>query len=296
MSTVNHVAPNTLQNVPGATHAWNHRNQVMFTALGLRGELIKNLLKQQVLGAKVKCYIDAEKVQALGGRGAMFLEALNMRVEIISGKRTYTHFILANDPNTGYHMGARYRIGPMEDEEDLKETCGHLVMGRERDSMVTNPQVAAIYLRDNGVPPQFATRPSPPPAAAARRTYPVFPYVNKKGKLITKTGKPRNGWIIYRAGRHDAVKHTYPHLTTAELSSIIQDEWNNMDFAIKGLYADLANSEKLSHFAAYPGYEVKPRKSSEIQRRRTAVKPAAVRATADADVDIMSDEELESID
>nr|ADJ38463.1 MAT1-1-3 [Phialocephala cf. fortinii CSP14] len=285
MSAINHPAPNTMQNVPGAQAIWSHRNNVIFHCYNMPAYIVNQLLEQVASGQKVGFGVRADAIN--NQAGVNFLEALQMRVEIISGKRAYTHFIPANDAD-GLNNGALYRVGPMEDEEDLKVTSGHLVMGRGLDSLVTDPQNFAIYFSANGVPPQFATLPSTPPAP--RRTYPVFPYINKKGRLITKTGKPRNGWIIYRASRHDAAKLAYPDRSTAELSSIIQGEWQNMDAEIKELYADMAQAEKLTHFTTYPGYEVKPRKSSEIQRRRTG---KSLRVDAGPGAEYLSDEELE---
>nr|ADJ38495.1 MAT1-1-3 [Acephala applanata]ADJ38499.1 MAT1-1-3 [Acephala applanata] len=287
MSAINHAAPNTMQNVPGAQALWTHRNNVMFNALNMPAVVVNHFLGLAARGEKVKHYIPVELVNSPAR--VDYLEALRMCIEIISGTRTYVHFIPINGAETGYNMGAHYRIGPMKDAADLKETSGHLVMGRGRDGLVTNPQNFAIYFRDNGVPPQFATTPSPAPAP--RRTYPIFPYVNKKGKLITKTGKPRNGWIIYRASRHDAVKLAYPERTTAELSTIIQEEWQNMDVEIKQLYSDIAQAEKLSHFTTYPGYEVKPRKSSEIQKRRT-ITVKTILVAPGPDMEYLSDNSL----
>ncbi len=94
-------------------------------------------------------------------------------------------------------------------------------MGRARDALVDDPQ--GIYLRENGVPAEFATMSAVPSPSKEPAGYPLFPFTNKKGKLITKTSKPRNSWIIYRAERHAAVKAANPTLHVSQLCKYPSD-------------------------------------------------------------------------
>lgn len=110
-----------------------------------------------------------------------------------------------------------YRIGPLLDDADFEETRGLLFMGRDYDALVNDPR--GDYMAMNGAPANFATIGGTP--VPSRPSYEVAPYINKKGKLVTKTSKPRNAWIIYRALRHYVVKEANPTFTTSQLCKCI---------------------------------------------------------------------------
>lgn len=111
-----------------------------------------------------------------------------------------------------------YRVGNLISAEDFEETRGMLFMGRD-DGFIHDPQ--GNYMAMNGVAANFTTIGGTPVDVPFRPVYEIAPYVNKKGKRVTKTSKPRNAWIIYRAIRHAIVKAANPQYTTSQLCKCI---------------------------------------------------------------------------
>lgn len=108
-----------------------------------------------------------------------------------------------------------YRIGQVLDANDQEQVRGLLLMGRSHDSFTADPN--NLYFNANGVPANFATSSKPLLPIPAKPSYDVFPFKNKKGKIIKKTTKPRNAWIIFRASRHAPVKAANPGFATVHL-------------------------------------------------------------------------------
>nr|ADJ38496.1 MAT1-2-1 [Acephala applanata] len=101
----------------------------------------------------------------------------------------------------------------------------------------------------------------------------------------TKTGRPPNSWILFRADNHDKVKAANPGLDNNAISGLISQMWCDASAGVRDNYARMANLAREIHRAKNPAYKYKPRKSSEIKRRHA-------RGTARAD--FMSSAELET--
>ncbi|KAE8440560.1 hypothetical protein EG329_007233 [Mollisiaceae sp. DMI_Dod_QoI] len=253
------AAPNNAANVPGAWDAFQRLadvDQRMDILPGIFKDAIKKLAKK---GLPVKYILDGASIA--DANGTITVKAMVRYVEYITGRRAYAHLLF----NYAGHTHDVIRIGNVITPADRAETRGGLLMGRARDALVDDPQ--GIYLRENGVPAEFATMSAVPSPSKEPAGYPLFPFTNKKGKLITKTSKPRNSWIIYRAERHAAVKAANPTLHVSQLSAIIREEWANMDVVVRTLYNEMSDEERLYHFQTFPEYQLKPRKSEDIKRR-----------------------------
>nr|ADJ38474.1 MAT1-2-1 [Phialocephala turicensis] len=101
----------------------------------------------------------------------------------------------------------------------------------------------------------------------------------------TKTGRPPNSWILFRADNHDRVKAENPGLGNNVISGLISTMWSDASAGVRNHYAMLAELAREIHRAKNPAYKYKPRKSSEIKRRQA-------RGTARAD--FISSAELET--
>nr|ADJ38480.1 MAT1-2-1 [Phialocephala subalpina] len=101
----------------------------------------------------------------------------------------------------------------------------------------------------------------------------------------TKTGRPPNSWILFRADNHDRVKAENPSLGNNAISGLISTMWSDASAGVRNHYAMLAELAREIHRAKNPAYKYKPRKSSEIKRRQA-------RGTARAD--FISSAELET--
>nr|ADJ38482.1 MAT1-2-1 [Phialocephala cf. fortinii L_02-5] len=101
----------------------------------------------------------------------------------------------------------------------------------------------------------------------------------------TKTGRPPNSWILFRADNHDRVKAENPGLGNNAISGLISTMWSDASAGVRNHYAMLAELAREIHRAKNPAYKYKPRKSSEIKRRQA-------RGTARAD--FISSAELET--
>nr|ADJ38489.1 MAT1-2-1 [Phialocephala cf. fortinii CSP15] len=101
----------------------------------------------------------------------------------------------------------------------------------------------------------------------------------------TKTGRPPNSWILFRADNHDRVKAENPGLGNNAISGLISTMWSDASAGVRNHYAMLAELAREIHRVKNPAYKYKPRKSSEIKRRQA-------RGTARAD--FISSAELET--
>ncbi|KUJ06234.1 uncharacterized protein LY89DRAFT_790686 [Mollisia scopiformis] len=266
------AAPNTIAGVPGAHQAATELMNVMFADALLPESFRKQIKAMFKRGMKVIYFADADAITWPNGEHV--LRAMAKAIEVVTELRAYVHLMC--EANV-------YRIGQVIDDEDVIAVHAGMAMGEH----VPDPN--GTYFRSNGCFKCFGVGPGPFPAPIPagqpppRPAYPVFPYLNKKGKIVKKTCKPRNPWIIYRASRHADVKNDNPTLHTSELSSIIAKEWTTMDVELKGLYVEMAYNEKMFHKQNFPDFKLKPRKSEAIQRRRAARREGF---TVDADVEV----------
>ncbi|CZT04904.1 uncharacterized protein RCO7_09193 [Rhynchosporium graminicola] len=79
--------------------------------------------------------------------------------------------------------------------------------------------------------------------------------------------KPPNSWILYLNERYKQVKKENKKLKTSQISVIIAKEWKNNEI-LKAEYKALATVAKQHHEALCGRYLVKPRKSSDIKKRK----------------------------
>nr|CAA06846.1 HMG box protein [Pyrenopeziza brassicae] len=96
--------------------------------------------------------------------------------------------------------------------------------------------------------------------------------VPKKPRRVKKNEvpKPQNSWVLYLKDSYGQVKLENPGMKTTQISGIVATNWRlAKGTKVEKYYKDLAQKLKEGHAAFYGDYKVKPRKSSEIKRRKT---------------------------
>nr|ADJ38493.1 MAT1-2-1 [Phialocephala subalpina] len=104
----------------------------------------------------------------------------------------------------------------------------------------------------------------------------------------TKTGRPPNSWILFRADNHDRVKAENPGLSNNAICELSRSHFNDVERCVCRCSQSLCHVGRTCQRDSQsqePAYKYKPRKSSEIKRRQA-------RGTARAD--FISSAELET--
>lgn len=110
----------------------------------------------------------------------------------------------------------------------------------------------------------------------------------KQAKIL----RPPNAFILYRKAHHEAVKAAHPgihnnqickfplimqvtHINFA-IAVILGTQWQKEDAGVRAQYKAQAAQLKHEHMKKHPDYQYQPRKASELKRRMTKKKAAAL--------------------
>jgi hypothetical protein len=150
---------------------------------------------------------------------------------------------------------------------------GHLVV-------LINPRLLAIP------GPRHAYTPLPHPL------HPEFESVERSKVKSSKIPRPPNAFILYRKAHHEAVKAENPGIHNNQICKflfltlvthinisvavILGTQWHYECIEIRAQYKAAAAQLKQEHISRYPDYQYQPRKTSELKRRMTKKKAAAL--------------------
>ena len=134
----------------------------------------------------------------------------------------------------------------------------------------------------NALPAVEPPRPDPRPAKVERSN------TAKSSKIL----RPPNAFILYRKAHHEAVKAAHPGIhnnqickflfltsvihVNISIAVILGTQWQQEDAAVRAQYKAQAVQLKQEHMMKYPDYQYQPRKTSELKRRMTKKKAAAL--------------------
>ncbi|KAF2446724.1 hypothetical protein P171DRAFT_238165 [Karstenula rhodostoma CBS 690.94] len=90
-----------------------------------------------------------------------------------------------------------------------------------------------------------------------------------------KIPRPRNAFILYRQYHQHAIAAANPRLPNPDISKIIGEQWKAENQAVKKVWQDLAQEEKLRHHEQHPDYRYQPRRVSK------ALNPGVAHTTVD---------------
>ncbi|RKF62774.1 Mating-type protein a-1 [Golovinomyces cichoracearum] len=104
-------------------------------------------------------------------------------------------------------------------------------------------------------------------------------YPNSRNSELSDTGRqnlcnygqkrPPNSWILYRKSKHAETVLQNPGLPNCKISTLIASMWARETKEVRNSYKALAEQIKYQHALDNPGYRYRPRKSSEVKRRRS---------------------------
>lgn len=149
-----------------------------------------------------------------------------------------------------------------------------------RLAVLINPGLLAIPAPGHA----FVPLPRPP--------RPEFESVEKSQAKSSKIPRPPNAFILYRKAHHEAVKVANPGIHNNQICKflfltrvthinvsvavILGTQWQHENVAVRAQYKAAAAELKQEHMSKYPDYQYQPRKTSELKRRMTKKKAAAL--------------------
>jgi hypothetical protein len=134
------------------------------------------------------------------------------------------------------------------------------------------------------------------PVAAAAPISGIRPQAEpiERGNMVkhTKVLRPPNAFILYRKAHHEAVKAAHPGIHNNQICKflaftqaphiniciavILGTQWQQEDAVVRAQYKAQAAQLKQEHMKKHPDYQYQPRKASELKRRMTKKKAAAL--------------------
>ncbi|KAK3695534.1 hypothetical protein B0T22DRAFT_110219 [Podospora appendiculata] len=96
----------------------------------------------------------------------------------------------------------------------------------------------------------------------------------------SKIPRPPEAFILYRKDKHPEIKSNFPGIHNNEISVMIGSMWCQESVEVRAKYHDKSQMIKAALMATHPDYRYKPRKSSEIKKRRGAARILVIDETA----------------
>lgn len=93
--------------------------------------------------------------------------------------------------------------------------------------------------------------------------------ISRQNSSIYVQKRPPNSWILYRKSKHAETVLQNPGLPNCKISTLIASMWARETKEVRNSYKALAEQIKYQHALDNPGYRYRPRKSSEVKRRRS---------------------------